>query len=111
VTHYRCYFVGESGATAWRAFVSESDGEAQDHALGLFAGYPYAEKMEVWEGGRLTFGFRRSWAQTPTQLRRLCYLAIEAAKKETDPEVKRTIASCAAKLAQAAEALERKSQV
>jgi hypothetical protein len=61
----------------------------------------------VWNSSRLTFAYSRSAAKTPGELRRLCYLAIAAAKKETDPKFKQIIASRAAALAQEAEALER----
>lgn len=107
---YRCYFVQNDGLpAAWRSFASESDGEAQDHALGLFVGYPHADKVEVWHDTRLALTYSRAAMQTPAELRRLCYLAIAAAKKETDPEIKQKIASCASMLAQEAEALERRA--
>ena len=105
---YRCYFVQRDGhPAAWRAFQSESDGEAHDHALGLLVGYPHAEMVEVWEETRLIFNFSRPAMQTPAELRRLCYLALAAAAKETDLKIKQSIASCAARLAQEAEALDR----
>ena len=111
VPQYRCYFVQKNGDTeGWRAFQSENDGEAHDHAIGLFVGYPRADRVELWENSRLALTYGRIAAQTPTELRRLCYLAIAAAKKETDPKIKRIISSCAARLAQEAEALERREE-
>ena len=105
---YRCYFVQKDGLpAAWRAFECESDGEAHEHALGLLVSYPHANMVEVWEDTRLTLSYSRSASQTPAEMRRLCYLAIAAAKKETDPKIKQIIASCAARLAQEAEALVR----
>ena len=105
---YRCYFVQMDGLpAAWRAFESESDEEAHDHALGLLVSFPHADMVEVWEGTRLTLSYSRSAAQTPGELLRLCYLAIAAANKETDPKIKQIIASCATRLAQKAEALVR----
>ena len=107
--HYRCYFVRKDGVpAAWRSFESESDGEAQDYALGLLVGYPQAERVEAWENARLTLDYSRSVTQTPTELRSLCHLAIAAARKETDPRIKQIIASCADMLAREAEALERR---
>jgi hypothetical protein len=108
--NYRCYFVQKDGVSAaWRAFESESDGEAQDLALGLLVGHPHADRVEVWNDARLTLSYSRSAAQTPAELRKLCYLALAAAKKEPDPKVKHIIASCAAMLAQEAEELERRA--
>ena len=105
---YRCYFLQrDRHPAAWRAFQSESDGEAHDHALGLLVGFPHADKVEVWDDTRLIFNYSRSAAQTPAELRRLCYLALAAAAKETDLKIKQSIASCAARLAQEAEALAR----
>ena len=108
MSQYRCYFVQKDGLpAAWRAFESESDGEAREHALGLLVSYPHADMVEVWEDTRLTLSYSRSASQTPAEMRRLCYLAIAAANKETDPKIKQIIASCAARLAQEAEALVR----
>jgi hypothetical protein len=106
--HYRCYFLRKDGAAAsWRNLTSEIENEAHDHALGLLVGHPDADRVEVWHQSRLTFSYSRSTAQSPAELRRLCYLAMEAAKKENDFAVKGTLASGAARLAQEAEALER----
>jgi hypothetical protein len=105
-----CYFKRDTGTVvAWRALPNKSDGEARDHALGLFAAYPRADKVEVYDQARLILSYLRSDARTPTELRRLSYLAIDAAKKETDPEIRRVLASRAFALAQEAEALERSS--
>ena len=108
--HYRCYFVQKDGLpAAWRVLDCENEHDAHDHALGLLVAYPHADLVEVWEDSRLTLSYSRSTAQTPTELRRLCYLAIAAARKETDPKIKQIIASCAARLAQEAEALTRRA--
>jgi len=105
---YRYYFVQKDGATiAWRVVESENDGAACDQALGLFVGYPRAEKVEVWDHTSLILSYCRSQAQTPEAMRRLCYLAIGVANKEIDGEIRKTVASHAAMLAQEAEALER----
>jgi hypothetical protein len=105
---YRCYFVQNDGATvAWRVVQSESEREAYDHALGLFVGCPAAETLELWDNKRLVFSYRRSDAKSPAEMRRLCHLAIAAASRERDQEVKQTVASCAFALAQEAESLER----
>ena len=105
---YRCYFIETDGIpAAWRAFQCESDREAQDYALGLFVGYPHVEKVEVWENTRLTFSYCRPVAHTPEDLRKLCFLAIAAAKKETDESTKLALAARVFALAQEAEALER----
>jgi hypothetical protein len=110
MTQYYCYFIQKDGlCAAWRTFESESDGEAQDYALGLLAGFPHADKIEMWDGSRLTLSYSRATLQTPAEMRRLCYLAIAAARKETDPKSKQIIASAAATLAQEAEALERRA--
>jgi hypothetical protein len=112
MARYRTYFVQKNNAPAgWRSFEGESDREANDYALGLFVGYPHAEKVEVWDNSRLTLSYSRSGAQAPTEMHRLCYLALEAARKEPDPKIKQMIASCAAKLAQEAEALERRANL
>jgi len=109
MTQYYCYLIQEDGVcAAWRTFLSESDGEAQDYALGLFAG-SHADKIEMWDGSRLTLSYSRATLQTPAEMRRLCYLAIAAARKETDQKSKQIIASAAARLAQEAEALERRA--
>ena len=106
---YRCYLVQKDGATvAWRVVESENDGAACDHALGLFVGYPHAEKVEVWDNTRLILSYCRSQAQTPAEMRKLCYLAIAVANKEIDGEIRKMVASRAATLAQEAEALERR---
>lgn len=106
--HYLCYFIEKDGSSAaWRGFQSESEGDAHDYALGLLVAHSHADRVEVWNSSRLTFAYSRSAAKTPGELRRLCYLAIAAAKKETDPKFKQIIASRAAALAQEAEALER----
>jgi hypothetical protein len=103
---YRCYFVQKDGGTiAWR--VVESDGAACDHALGLFVGYQHAEKVEVWDNTRLILSYCRSQAQTPAEMRRLCYPAVAVANKEIDGEIRKTVASHAATLAQELGALER----
>jgi hypothetical protein len=105
---YRCYFVQKDGATiAWHVVESENDGAARDHALGLFVGYANAEKVEVWDNISLILRYCRPEAQTPAEMRRLCYLAIAAANKEIDAELRKMVASRAATLAQEAEALER----
>ena len=107
---YRCYFVQKDGApAAWRAFESQNEVEAHDHALGLFVGYPEADRVEVWHNTRLTLSYSRSAMQTPGELRKLCYLDIAAANKEPDPNLRQLIASCAVALAQEAEALERRA--
>jgi hypothetical protein len=107
VHYYRCYFVGKNGApAAWRVFQSETDDEAHDHAIGLLVGFPKADKVEVWVRSRLTLSYKHSEAKTPSQLRRLCYLAIEASKKEADLEIKRMLAARAFALAQEAQAIE-----
>ena len=107
---YRCYFTDREGASSgWLPLQCESDGEAHDRALGLFAGRPLADKVEVWKGARITLSYSRRVMRSPLELRRLCYLAIAAAKKENDPETKRTIAAGAFALAQEAEALERRA--
>ncbi len=106
---YHCYFVQKDGAAAaWRAFESANDGEAEDYALGLLSGYPEAHKVEVWDETRLTLDYTRSAARSASDLRRLCYLALAAAQKENNPRIKQIIASCAVRLAQEAEALERR---
>ncbi len=108
MTTYRCYFIQKNGfPAAWRAFESKSDEEAHDHALGLLVAFPHAERVEVWDEARLALDYSRSAMQTPAELRRLCYLAIAAAKKEADPKIRQIIASCAARIAQDAEALAR----
>ena len=105
--HYRCYFVEKGGGpTAWRYIESDSDGEANDHALGLLVGYPRADKVEVWNDLQQILSYSRSAVQTAAELRRLYSLAIGAAKKETDPKIKSILSSCAAVLAQEAESLE-----
>ena len=107
---YHCYFIQKDGGiAAWRAFESECDGEAHDHALGLLVGYPHANKVEVWDSSRQTLNYSRSAAQSPAELRRLCYLAIAAANKEPDLKIKQLIASRATMMAQEAEALERQA--
>ena len=106
--YYRLYFIQKDGELAdWRSFQGADDGEARDHALGLLAGFPHADKLEVWDDTALVFGYDHSGARTPGELRKLCHLAIAAAEKETDPEIKRIIASRSFALAQEAEALER----
>lgn len=108
--YYRFNFIQKDGAlAAWRSFQGVNDGEACDRALGLLAGYPHAEKIEVWNEASLIFGYDRSVAQTPAELRRLCYLAIAAAENETDLDIKRIIAARSFALAQEAEALERRT--
>lgn len=106
--HYRCRFTDKEGAPSdWLPLRCESDGEAHGHALGLFAVRPLADKVEVWAGKRITLSYSHRDEASPAELRRLCYLAIAAAKKETDPETKRTIAAGAFMLAQQAQVLER----
>lgn len=107
---YRCYFIQKDGSpAAWRSLHSDDEGAAHDHALGLLVAYPDADKVEVWDRTKLILRYSRSDLQTPTELRRLCYLALAAAKKETDPKLKVAIASHAVELAQEAEALERRA--
>ncbi len=104
--HYRSYLIDKDGAaTALPPFSFESDGAAHDHAIGLLLGQPHAAKLEVWEGSRITLSYSRSVAKTPAELRRLCYLAIAASKRETNPRARRAIAAAAYALAQEAEAL------
>jgi len=106
---YRCCFTDKEGVTPhWLSLLCENDREAHDHALGLFAVRPLADKVEVYEGARITLSYSHCVIRSPSELRRLCYLAIAAAKKETDPEIKRTIAAGAFALAQEAEVLERR---
>ena len=105
MTYYRCYFVQKDGfPAASRSFESESDGEAQDYTLGLLVGFPHADRVEVWADPRLILNCSRSTTRTPAEMHRLRHLAIAAARKETDPKIRQTIASCAASLAQEAEA-------
>jgi two-component system, sensor histidine kinase PdtaS len=107
---YLCYFVRKDGVTAaWRAFQGESDGDAQDYALGMILGFPHADKVEVWNDSRLVLNHSRPATQTPAEMRRSSHLAVAVARRETDPKTKQAIASYAAQLAQEAEALERQT--
>jgi len=107
MVNYRCRFLQKNDSLVGQhSFQCESDGEAHDHALGLLIGHPPAEKVEVWENARLSFSYTQLAEQTPGELRKLCDLAITAAKKESDKELKRTIAWRAVALAQEAELLE-----
>src|SRR5580693_6279626 len=74
---YRAYFIRKDGGTAdWRSVQSESDRAAFDHALGLFVGYPHAERLELWDDTHRVFSYNQSQAQTPMEMRGLYYLAI-----------------------------------
>jgi hypothetical protein len=105
---YRCYFIDEGAATvAWRPLERDALEAAQQHALGLLPGYPPAMIVEMWEGADLTFRYSRlETAQTPSELRRLCSLALDAGEEEIDVTLKRAIAWGAASLASQAEVLE-----
>jgi hypothetical protein len=108
---YFCYFLQQNGRPiGWRAFAGESDEAARDVALGLLFGFPDAEKVEVTNRDRLIFQHSRSSVLTTVEMRRLCYLAIDIAQRERDPQVRRSIAAQAARLAQKAEALEREGK-
>lgn len=110
MNRYRFYFLREDGAAAAnREFLCENDGQANDHAIGLLLGYPYAARVEVWENSRLTLSYDRSTAQTPEELRRLCRLAVGAARRESDAEIRQTITSHALALEEKADALERRA--
>jgi hypothetical protein len=98
---YRAYFVRQDGGTAdWRSVQSESDRAAFDHALGLFVGYPHADRLELWDDTHRVFSYNQSQAQTPMEMRGLYYLAIAAAAMEADRERKKAIASGAAAIAE-----------
>lgn len=104
---YRCYFVSDDYTTTVSlTFYKSSDGAAHGHALDLFASNPLASKIEVWEGTRLILTYVRPKVETSQELRRLSALAADAAKKESDPQIRKSIAAYAAKLAQEAEAME-----
>jgi hypothetical protein len=107
---YRCRFLKKNDVLVGQhCFQCESDGEAHDHALGLLIGHPPAEKVEVWKNARLSFSYTHLAEQTPGELRKLCDLAIAAAKKVSDKEMKLAIAWRAVALAQEAELLERRA--
>jgi hypothetical protein len=104
---YRCYFSDKKSETpGWLPLHCENDGAAHDQALGLFAGRLFSDKVEVWEGARMTLSYSRSIPKSPLELRRMCYLAIAAANDEVDAGSKRSIAAGAYALAQQAEVLE-----
>jgi len=106
---FRCYFIDENGAiTSWLQLEREAHEAAHQHALGLLLGYSPAMIVELWEGADLTFRYSRlETSQTPTELRRLCTLAIASAEEEIDVAVKRAVAWGAASLASQAEEMER----
>lgn len=104
---YRCYFVAEDDTTTVSlTFYKSTDEAAHGHALDLFASNPLASKIEVWEGTRLILNYVRPKVETPQELRKLSALATDAAKKESDPQIRRSIAAYASKLAEEAEAME-----
>ena len=108
--NYQCRFLQKNDVLVEQHFFQcGSDGEAHDHALGLLIGYSPADEVEVWKDARLSFSYARLPEQTPGELRKLCYLAIAAAKKESDTKMKLTIAWRAVVLAQEAELLERRA--
>ena len=95
------------GASAIRRNLkSENDEQARNNAIGLLVGYPHAVKVELWYSSRLALRFKRSMAQTPEELRRLSCLALAAAEKEPDLNVRKMIESQAQVLAQEAESME-----
>lgn len=106
---FRCYFIDEHDAvSSWRQLEHEAHETAHQHALGLLPGYSPAMIVEVWEGAALTFRYSRlETPQTPTELRRLCSLAIAAGEAEIDVALKRAVAWGAASLASEAEEMER----
>ncbi len=97
---YRAYFVRKDGGTADLRFVQgESDGAAFDHALGLFVGYPDADRLELWDDTHLVFSYNQYQAHTPMEMRGLYYLAIAAAAREADRERQNAVSSGAAAIA------------
>jgi hypothetical protein len=104
---YRSYFVTKEGSiAAWHSFHKDDDEEARGHVLGLFEADDRANKVEVWGGTRMILSYIRATAHTPEDLRALCTRVLDSAHKETDPDIKRSLASYALALAQEAEALE-----
>jgi hypothetical protein len=108
---FRCYFVDESGViSSWRSLEREAQEVAHQHALGLLLGYAPAMIVEVWEDTNLTFRYSRlETPQTPSELRRLCDLALASAEQEIDKTIKRAVAWGAAQLASQAEDIERRA--
>ena len=102
---YDCYTVEKNGAAAtWLSFHKHDDEEACSYALALFDDDPLANRIEVWVGMRLVLSYGRTVEHTSDELRKLCALALEAARNESDPGIKRSIASYALSLAQEADA-------
>lgn len=104
---YQCYILEDDGTSAAAiSFESCNNSEAQGYTLRLFDEHPRANKIELWSGTKLTMSYAREGVHTPEELRALCARVLDAAHDETDPAIKRTIASYALWLAEEAEALE-----
>jgi hypothetical protein len=107
---YQCYILENDGSSAASvSFNQDTNAQAQDYALRLFGAHPQANRVELWVNTRLLLSYARATvARSPGELRSLCARVLEAAYKETDPGIKRSVAAYALSLAEEAEALERR---
>ncbi|HEY5237831.1 MAG TPA: hypothetical protein VIJ62_05570, partial [Rhizomicrobium sp.] len=103
---YQCCILENDGnSIASLSFNCETNTEAQDYALRLFGAHPHDNRVEMWVNTRLILNYTRAGvARSPAELRALCARVLEAAHKENDPSIRRSVAAYALSLAEDAEA-------